>query len=53
MTDKETENICNAALRAAIVCAEKGKHPCEACWLREECKKAKEALDELWKTKDA
>ncbi|MDD3002085.1 MAG: hypothetical protein PHF29_10060 [Candidatus Riflebacteria bacterium] len=48
----ELFNICNASLIAGIKCAEQGQKPCEACQLFEECKKAKEALEELWKTKN-
>jgi hypothetical protein len=47
----ETYEICNSSLITAIACAEKGKPPCESCELMEECKKTKEELDELWKTK--
>lgn len=50
-TDLETQEICNDSLRAAITCAEKGQPPCATCQLMEECKKTKEELDELWKTK--
>lgn len=48
----ETYEICNGSLQSAITCAKKGKPPCESCELKEECKKSKEALDELWKAKD-
>lgn len=47
----ELFNICNSSLIAAIKCAEDGRKPCETCKLMEECKKAKEAIDELWKEK--
>jgi hypothetical protein len=50
-TELETQEICNDSLRAAITCAEKGKPPCESCELQEECKKSKEAIEELWKIK--
>jgi hypothetical protein len=49
---QETCDICNGSLRAAIKCDEQGQKPCETCKLMEECKKAKEAIDELWKTKE-
>jgi hypothetical protein len=47
----ELFNVCNASLTAAINCAEHGQKPCETCELMVECKRAKEELDELWKTK--
>ena len=47
----ELFNICNSSLIAAIKCAEQGQKPCETCKSMEECKKAKEAIDELWKEK--
>lgn len=50
-TDEETQEICNGSLQSAIKCAEQGKKPCETCKLLEECKKSKEAIDELWKIK--
>lgn len=50
-SDQDTQEICNSSLIAAITCAEKGKPPCESCELMEECKKSKEDIDELWKTK--
>ena len=48
---QDIHDICNAILIAAIKCAEEGQPPCETCKLIEECKKAKEAIDELWKEK--
>jgi hypothetical protein len=47
----ELFNICNSSLIAAIKCAEQGQKSCESCKLLAECKKSKEAIDELWKTK--
>lgn len=48
----ELFDICNASLYAAIKCAEDGRKPCETCKLLNECQKAKEKIDELWKSKD-
>jgi hypothetical protein len=50
-SEQDTQDICNGSLQSAITCAEKGRPPCESCELMEECKKSKEAIDELWKTK--
>ena len=44
-------DICNNVLRASIKCNKEGQKPCETCKLLEECKKAKEELDDLWKEK--
>lgn len=50
-TEQEIHDICNGSLQSAIKCAEQGKKPCATCLLMEECKKTKEAIEELWKIK--
>lgn len=50
-SEQDIHDICNDSMTAAIKCAEQGKKPCETCELLEECKKTKDAIDELWKTK--
>ena len=44
-------DICNNVLRAGIRCDKESIKPCETCRFFDECKKTKEALDDLWKEK--